>query len=145
MRTFLISLSLLISLLSCSTIPQLDQKWIVKTADITEVEARKILERKRKFLELTFSQEKDLNYNTDKWNAGCLARNQVGKIQENGNAILFISDLVTDADYHIGLCPGQSDTRDVRFVTLYCRNKKALYELRCSVDECRNYPWAKIC
>ncbi len=145
MQSYLFLFLTFFSLLSCSTLPPLGPEWIVKTTKMEAGEARSLIESKKRFLELTFEQTKDLSFNTEKYKHGCLSVNHWGEVSENSSHLLLVSEILADKDFHIGFCPGQSESDAAKFVWAYCKRSKKLIEVRCFVRDCHNYPWKKLC
>lgn len=98
----------------------------------TPNEAQNFISNKARYLTLLFEQSHDPYYNTPKWSEDCLARNQIGKVENRNGHVVFRSRLLLDSQGEAGNCNGKP--MDVIYVQ--CGDIPIVTELRCFPTTC---------
>ena len=143
-----VSSLILLFLVSCSTATNMNlnnKNWKVSEMTLKEEEALQLIKDKKIFLTLTFEQFFDPFYQTFKWSKSCIEENKIGEVREEEKIILWHSIVYTGPDFRTGFCSEYPGSVQTSLVMLYCRKTHKLYQVRCSLEDCRNISWELQC
>ncbi len=133
---------LLSFLISCAQLPKTAK---IRRIPVTgEAQAQAVIGNQIGFLKDLFKQSYDPYYHLPKWEAQCLAANQIGDLPKASAALKSVSELWLKNN-EAGYCPGKDGSVHSYVIFEYCPGEGAVVEVKVPVQEGLALKDASVC